>query len=134
MVKGLSTEFYNVQTAGCQSALAEYRNTTEFTCSCEGPYAFLAGGSRPSNVLTASTVVVNLLVALLLPIVGVWIDRGERSKRTFYISAMLTGLTTGLGSILGPGYIWAIGLTTTMFTAVFYEFAFLGMAPYLPGK
>ena len=134
MVKGLSTEFYNVQTAACQSALTEYRNTTEFTCSCKGPYAFLAGGSRPSNVLTASTVVVNLLIALVLPLVGVWIDRGERSKKVFYVSAMLTGLTTGLGSILGPGYIWAIGLTTTMFTAIFYEFSFVGIAPYLPGK
>ena len=134
MVKGLSTEFYNVQTAACQSALTKYRNTTKFTCSCKGDYAFLAGGSRPSNVLTLSTVFTIILIVLVLPPVGVWVDRGERSKRVFYVSAMLTGITTGLGSILGPGYIWAIGLTTTMFTAVFYEFSFVGIAPYLPGK
>ena len=138
---GLQTAYHNLPDATCQNAFAEYRVHTkglgaEFTCNCSqtSPYAFLGGtgGTRPSNVLSYASAFTNIFIALILPIVGAMVDTGDNRRQVFLMGGLGCGIATVLGSILGTNMLWAVGLTFTVMTAVFYEIMFLGLAPYLP--
>ena len=131
---GLQTSYHNLDTELCQAAFEGYREITDYTCNCsESPYSLLGGtgGMRPSNVLTTLAIVTNVITALILPVIGTWVDSSPYRRQLFYYSSLTAAACTVLGSIMAEGYIWVIGLFFVAFTAIFYETMFLGLAPYL---
>lgn len=133
---GLQTSYHNLPNPLCQGAFTSYRAapgpTEDFTCNCtESPYSFLTGGTRPTNVITVSTIFINIIIAFTLPVLGVWSDRSPYRRQLYFACAIGTGITVGMGSVLATGYVWIIGLTSLLIAAMLYEFAFLGLAPYL---
>jgi MFS-type transporter involved in bile tolerance (Atg22 family) len=137
----ITESYHSLDNAACQGAFAAYRAYTlerdgsAFTCNCEAsdPYLFLGGegGTRPSNVLSYASSVTNFFLAIMLPIVGAWIDTTDWRRQVFLFGGLGCGVATALGSILGPNYVWVGGLFFTVITAILYETTFLGLAPYL---
>jgi MFS-type transporter involved in bile tolerance (Atg22 family) len=137
----ITESYHSLDNAACQGAFAAYRAYTlerdgsAFTCNCEAsdPYLFLGGegGTRPSNVLSYASSVTNLFLAIMLPVVGAWIDTTDWRRQVFLFGGLGCGVATALGSILGPNYVWVGGLFFTVITAILYETTFLGLAPYL---
>lgn len=133
---GLQVGYHNLQTTECQSAMDAYRVLEPtYTCNCSNaPYALLGGtgGQRPSNVLTVASIITNVVLAVILPFLGTWADMRPHRRKLFFFSGMLMAVFTCLGSIMAPNMIWAIGLTFTVLAALFFEFSFVGLGPYLP--
>jgi len=130
---GLQTSYHNLDTETCQFAFEAYRNQTEYTCNCtESPYAFLPLRTRPTNILTISTIITNLVIAFILPVVGTWVDYSPYRRQLFITAARAVSVFTCLGCILAKDFVWMFGLIFIFSTAIWYELHFLGLAPYLP--
>lgn len=133
---GFQTGYHNLPTPACQEAFTGYRDIQpDYTCNCSNsPYAFLGGtgGQRPANVLSLASVATNLVIAFSLPVLGTWVDSSPYRRQVFFYNGMMTGVVTAMGSIMARDYIWVGGLFFTVLTAVFYEFSYVGIVPYLP--
>ncbi|MFZ0833126.1 MAG: MFS transporter [Mycobacterium sp.] len=86
--------------------------------------AGLQGATSPASWLGRALAVGGVLVALLAPVVGVWVDAPQRRRRTLgWLTAGLVLLTSGMSLIRDdPGYLWA-GLVLLALAAAFSDLA-----------
>ncbi len=69
----------------------------------------LPGGATPASWLGRSLAIAGLTIAVLAPLIGVWVEDPRRRRLTLTV---LTGLVVGLVSAMSlirerPGYLWA---------------------------
>ena len=119
---------------GCDAAYASFRaaTTPSFTCDCQGDHAYLggSGGLRSGTVFTLSNIIGTILVAITAPSLGTWIDHNG-GKRVWIALITTAGLCMIGMAVLGPSYVWMVGLVISVITIWASELVTIPRQSYL---
>lgn len=116
---------------GCTAAYDAYREATTptFTCNCEGNHASF-GGLRSGAVFTISNIIATIIIAIVGPAMGTWIDHNG-GKKLWIFTLCVAGLCMFGQAILAPGFVWMGGLIIQIVTIIASELVTIPRQSYL---
>ena len=118
---------------GCATALADYRASAAapYTCNCTGDHSFTDLGFRASTVSLWATMIVQLLVALIAPAFGTFLDFSSRRLHAWRRLWQLGVLSTLGMAVVARDNVWTVGLLFSMVSHVFVELSTVPRGSYL---
>jgi MFS-type transporter involved in bile tolerance (Atg22 family) len=122
---------HNMNDAVCANALNAYQGTTGFTCNCSSDYAFLDSGLRAGNAVNISYIIINILVAITAPLLGIIIDRTPIKKKTWVTLAGVASVFTFLSAITGTKGLWQFGLLFATIVGISTELIWVAKSSFL---